>query len=67
MERRGLFGRTKILAVPEAGHVELAIRMPVSGFYLFTIVEINSIEGFDDNVDTLLAIFIHYLAGNSQW
>ena len=67
MERRGLFGRTKILAVPETGHVELAIGMTVSGFYLLAIIEINSIQGRDDNVNTLLAIFINYLAGNNLW
>ena len=67
MERRSLFGRTKILAVPETGHIELAIGMTVSGVYLLAIIEINSIQGRDDNVNTLLAIFINYLTGNNQW
>ena len=48
--------RTQVAAIPEARHVELAVRMLVTGLYLFPVVEIHIFQRLECDGNALFAI-----------
>ena len=66
VERRSFLRRTQVAAIPEARHVELAVRMLVTGLYLFPVVEIHIFQRLECDGNALFAILAHHLADNVQ-
>ena len=66
VERRSLLRRTQVAAIPEARHVELAVRMLVTGLYLFPVVEIHIFQRLECDGNALFAILVHHLADDVQ-